>query len=207
MEQILYHRFVPAGTLLLLVVRHIRGYMKIFISYAFKDGINAKKLKKMLEQANNVCFLAQVSINPGDDWKEKIINELSSSEIVIVLVTKNSIKSTAVMHEIGGAVFARKTVIPILYNLSSNKIPVWVSNYQAISYEDFDINTIERSVKGNSAGTLSKLVIAGSLIYFIRKIITKEENRENTKKRTLAKSINDILEAINKLRDSFPIKF
>lgn len=181
----------------------------IFISYSSKDQEIANSLYKILNDFQLAPFMASESIIAGNDWKNKIIEKLNESSIVLILLTENSISSQAVLHEIGAALFTNKVIIPIKHNIPISRVPAWISNYQVIDYKEFSEEVIENLFrKKNSAGSwLFTGAIVIALMFFLRSINENTKNNDQVKKRHLLKdSIQKLFVIMDELNVAFPHK-
>ena len=74
----------------------------VFVSYDADDRQWAGELKRAIEGIGTAdVFLAHEDIRSGDLWRDTIKSRLQSVEMLIVLVSKESIKSRWVRHECG----------------------------------------------------------------------------------------------------------
>ena len=89
--------------------------MDIFISHTFDDEKLAKKLKKILEKNDcvNIAHIAQENLEFNIEISEKIMNAIKKSDLVIVIITKNSKYSISVGQEIGYA-YKKIPIIPLV---------------------------------------------------------------------------------------------
>jgi hypothetical protein len=77
-------------------------------------------------------FLAEISIEPGKNWTEEIFDNLQKSDWIFFIASKNSISSAAVQQELGASLIQKKTIIPLLIDITPAELPGWVGNHQAI---------------------------------------------------------------------------
>jgi hypothetical protein len=108
----------------------------VFISYSSQDSILAEQFRAFMAQHGIDVFLAEISIEPGKKWKDSIINALNQSEWVFFLATPSACNSQAVMHEIGGALFAKKEIISVLCGITPRQLPDWIRDRQAIDLKE-----------------------------------------------------------------------
>lgn len=93
---------------------------KIFISWSGENSKEiAKELKNTLEKgifgkSKLECFVSDVDISSGDDWWNKIKNELKECKLGIVCITKENIKAPWIFFESGAMVARDLKVIPLL---------------------------------------------------------------------------------------------
>lgn len=108
----------------------------VFISYSSKDSEIAKRLHYFLACAGAEPFLAEISVTPGAKWKEDILENLRQSTWVFFLATPNSCQSQPVAHELGASLALKKKIIPIMWNVTAESLPVWVDDTQAVDIRD-----------------------------------------------------------------------
>ncbi len=95
--------------------------LKIFLSYSTKDKKLANKIYRwLLRQAISV-WIDRMEMKPGDKLIDKIKAGISSSDDLIVLITKNSNRSRWVRFEIASAMSLEKKdkgpkILPITVN-------------------------------------------------------------------------------------------
>lgn len=118
----------------------------VFISYSSEDEQLARWLYQSCKNLKIDTFLASISLKPGVRWKQKILDNLEDSEWFFFLATKNSIKSDAVMHEIGAALSHKKEIISILNEINYKDLPEWIKEYQAIDIKN-DYPKFEKTIK------------------------------------------------------------
>lgn len=88
--------------------------LKAFLSYASEDKIIAGKYKSHLcKYYGFEVFVAHDDNVPSCDWGPEIKNNISSADIFIVLVSKNSKKKVFVNQEIGIAIGLGIRIFPI----------------------------------------------------------------------------------------------
>lgn len=85
--------------------------VRVFISYARKDEVFANAMVKYFEQNDIHCFIDKRDIKPGTKYSEEIINAIEESDIVILILTKESNNSENVRNEIDNASNLKKKII------------------------------------------------------------------------------------------------
>lgn len=103
-----------------------------FISYSVKDEQLARSLYSATTMAGIETFLASISIEPGSRWTTAIFKNLEQADWIFFLASKNSISSAAVQQELGASLVQKKTIIPLLIDISPEELPGWVGSHQAI---------------------------------------------------------------------------
>jgi hypothetical protein len=88
--------------------------MKVFISHSTQDQGLVISLAQLLQQLGIQVFVAEWYLSPGARLDMKIKKQIRDADFVVVLLTRNGIRSTWVQQEIGIAVNAEKPIIPIV---------------------------------------------------------------------------------------------
>jgi hypothetical protein len=118
----------------------------VFISYSTKDEELAQFVRQHLQAQNLSVFIASLSLNAGERWTPKIIAELKGAQWVVLLATKDALASTSVQMEAGAAVFGDKKVVPIMWKVSPEEVPRWLSDYQGIVLKDATMENLSKQV-------------------------------------------------------------
>lgn len=90
----------------------------VFISYSAKDKEFASGLASLLRSYGDAVFLADDSIEAGeDDWKVMLSN-LASADLVVLAATPNACISQGVRREMIEAQRLEKKVIPLMKGIT-----------------------------------------------------------------------------------------
>lgn len=104
----------------------------VFISYSVKDEELAQFVQSHLAAQGLSVFLASISLTAGERWTPQIVENLRNSEWVILLASKNALASQNVQLEVGGAIFGKKKLVPIMWDVQPSELPRWVSDFQGL---------------------------------------------------------------------------
>lgn len=104
----------------------------IFLSYSSKDLERVRPLFDALTAQGWVVFWDHISIRAGSNWRTKIDKSINASRCVIVIWSKNSIKSEYVIEEAEIAI-KRKILVPI--SLDNVGPPFGFSQRQTLSFK------------------------------------------------------------------------
>lgn len=118
----------------------------VFISYSAKDERLATFVREHLRRHNLDVFLASVSITKGARWTPAIIEALRNSEWVFLLASKNALASVNVQQEMGGAIFGKKKLVPILWDVRPADLPRWIGDFQGLVLTDATMEQIDAQV-------------------------------------------------------------
>lgn len=116
----------------------------IFISFIHEDEKVAEGVKSFLREklaGSGKVFLAsdKWAIYAGEDWLQRIKQELDSAKVVVLLLRKESVGRPWVNFEAGAAWLTNKAIIPACFgDLQKDAMPKPYSNMQALSLEDED---------------------------------------------------------------------
>jgi len=86
----------------------------VFISYSHKDLWMAFKIWRMLTNSGVPCYLAELYPEPGLSLWDKIKRMIESSDIVVVLYTRNARYSAYVNQELAYAHARGKIILPVV---------------------------------------------------------------------------------------------
>lgn len=149
----------------------------VFISYSAKDENLAQfVLSHLVAQDLNV-FLASISLNTGEHWTPQIIEALRTSEWVFLLASKNALASPNVQQEVGGAIFGKKRLVPIMWDVQPSDLPRWVSDYQGLILTgttmeniNLQVSQLAANVKANKVqGQLVAGAVFAGLLFLLAK--------------------------------------
>lgn len=130
---------------------------KIFISYSEDDGKKlAKAVRDYLKKFDYDVFVAWQDIQGGELWRGRIDEALKDCDLFVLMLTSAALKSNFVVSEIKKARDLNKIMITCkdeYLGKSWNELPLGLSEYQGITFDDEDelkrklINKIEETLK------------------------------------------------------------
>jgi hypothetical protein len=88
--------------------------LRIFLSYATADKEYAHRLRGLLSKRPNLRVFTTETLSAGEDWESKLKDELSQSDVFVVLLSLNSVDSKWVLHELGAAWALDKPIISVV---------------------------------------------------------------------------------------------
>jgi len=111
----------------------------IFLSYAAADKEYAHKLYNLLSQHSDFYIFTLEMLSAGEDWESKLKDEISKSDIFIVLLSSKSVNSNWVLHELGAAWALNKPIIPVVIHPDVFlQIPLPLRQMSLIDFKDFE---------------------------------------------------------------------
>ena len=84
----------------------------VFISYSTADKKTADAICRSLEEAGLSCWIAPRNISPGRDYGEAIINGISTSRLMVLVLSRTANTSPQVKREVERAVNKSVPIIP-----------------------------------------------------------------------------------------------
>lgn len=114
--------------------------LKIFVSYSRADGGEfADKVYKYFRDNSQDVFTDVNNIRAGDAWSKTIEENISTSDIFIVILTFAALRSGEVEKEVLHAQKERKKIVPAKYrNIRFDEVPWGLNTNQGIEFESKD---------------------------------------------------------------------
>ena len=149
----------------------------VFISYSTQNANIAQFIHRHLIAENLSVYLAEISLVPGQKWKDEILRNLKGSPWVIFLASNAACGSAIVQQEMGVALGTGKQIVPIVWDMDPATLPGWLAGYQALdlrklSLDDANIR-ISSIAKKIKADVVQGRLIAGAAIFALLLIFTK----------------------------------
>lgn len=125
------------------------GAYDVFISYSHSDIKLVSDIRKELE-SHNISVFNDRKIEIGVDWGERLYDALLSAKAIVVIITKEAVKSVAVLQEIRTAVdIAEKSatlIVPVFIgfdlNLENSDILSQLSLMIGITVEENEVDKL-----------------------------------------------------------------
>jgi len=145
-----------------------------FISYSTKDQELANFIHSELTRQGLSVFMASVSLKPGENWTNVILNNLKASSWVILLASHHACQSAYVLQESGMAMITDKNLIPIVWDINPSELPGWIDRSHALDLKNATVKQIQdrtsqiaQMIKQDKVkGALIAGAIIFGLIYF-----------------------------------------
>ena len=116
------------------------GNLKIFISFSYKDICQANFLHHILDYYNLRTFFSPVHCEKGKIYPKEILKNLKNSNILLVIVTNNTLQSRWVTKEISTFEFNLKgrRIIPLIFDkVDLSQISPGFNKYEYIDFSDW----------------------------------------------------------------------
>ena len=150
----------------------------VFISYSTSDSKFARWVHDRLAEDGVRVFLAEISLEPGQTWRETILANLKAADFFLLLASRKACDSHFVEQEVGMALDHNKRIIPIVWDMPPSELPGFLKPYQACDMRSKDpralmpvVRNVAQKVKKNRAFAyiIGGLIIAALLWVFCRK--------------------------------------
>lgn len=115
--------------------------MYVFLSYSTKDKLIAKEIKEILSELNLDVFLAHEDIYVSEEWRNRILNEFSKTDIFLCLLSKDYIESDWCLQESGIAMYKNDKIVPL--SIDGTIPPGCINHIQSIKIDSTPINSIQ----------------------------------------------------------------
>lgn len=133
---------------------------KVFISWG------GELSKKLAEEIKNWLpsvlqfvkpYFTPDDIEKGARWESNIANELATSNVGIICLTKDNINRPWILFEAGALSknFGKSNVCTILFNIESSQITGPLTSFQATKFDKADFKKLIKTI--NDTGNESKL--------------------------------------------------
>ena len=110
----------------------------VFLSYARADLARARRVAEALEASDLTVFWDRDKLRPGQDLEQQINEQISIADAVVVLWSRDSIKSEAIISEARQALESNR-IVPVFLD-SGISPPDEFSHLQTESLADWDGN-------------------------------------------------------------------
>ena len=109
---------------------------QVFISFISEDNLVAAAVQQLLQKTlhlKNEVFLSSVGIIPGQYWLDQVRQALDESKVIVLMLSRRSVKRPWVNFEAGAAWLAKKTLVPCCFGaLTKKDLPPPYSAIQAL---------------------------------------------------------------------------
>jgi len=121
----------------------------VFISYAHEDSSMIDIIQSHLVAAGYAVWIDRELIVGGESWRTRIVEAIESSDVFLLTLSPNSVKSKYVLQELNIADGESKPILPVL--IAAVEIPremkLQLSGLQAIILTVDDLSSIDALYK------------------------------------------------------------
>jgi TIR domain len=147
---------------------------KVFISHSTSDIGLVTTLAHSLQKLEVDVFVADWYLSPGESLEKKIVDEIQRADCVIVLLTKNGIRSNWVHQEIGCSLQYKRPLIPLVERgIDSNQLAA-LQGREYIEYDPYQpqlaldkLSPYVKSLKLKKEEQEKAMLVVGGLLLFL----------------------------------------
>ena len=137
---------------------------RVFISYSRKDADFALHLQTQLTAAAISTWIDVRHIDGGDSWSQKLQEALDHSQVMLVILSPDSVISTWVAREISYAQQAKLPIIPVY--VRPTNLPLAIIDLQYIDFtsnQSAALHELILAIRRAGTGAASELAIAPTI--------------------------------------------
>lgn len=146
---------------------------KVFISHSARDQGLVISLANLLSKFGVEVYVAQWYLAPGEPLDKIILQQIEQSDCVIVLLTRNGIRSNWVQQEIGYALRTNRPLIPIVEKGTEQRDLAALGGRKYIEYDPYQpqsalikTSNYVKSLKLKKEDRERALLVAGGILAF-----------------------------------------
>jgi len=163
---------------------------RVFVSYAHQDREIVQQIAEGLRALQHQVFFAGDAVTAGKPWREIIAGSLQEADAVIIIISKESVRSNWIMAEVGAAIAysrerGKSSVIPVV--IDDINPPAVLSEIQCIIVPERDVTRITN-------------LLARALDDLVGRQIAEEQEKEEVRSRVKATAAEYISVSLNQLR-------
>jgi len=147
---------------------------KVFISHSTRDQGLVISLAKLLSEFGVETFVAEWYLSPGERLDKKVFEQIGNSNCVVVLLTRNGIRSKWVQQEIGYALKSKIPLIPLVEKGIAQKDLGVLLGKEYIEYDPSQsqqalvkASTYVKSLKLKKEEREKALIVIGGILAFL----------------------------------------
>src|SRR5215470_7480276 len=122
--------------------------VNVFLTYSSADKDKAERIFQELEHRDIKVWLDAYELSFGDSLIERMKNAISASDYIVVMLSRNSVRSYWMSHELGHYLsdFSRRDITLLPVRVDDCEIPVSLSKYRFLDLRDDFEKGIEKLV-------------------------------------------------------------
>jgi len=86
---------------------------QVFISYSNQDRAVAESIHDALEEAGIPAWLAHRDLTAGVSWSQRIVDEIHSSRVLVLVLSRHANDSRYVVREVAEAVDSQTSIVTV----------------------------------------------------------------------------------------------
>ncbi len=131
--------------------------MRIFVSYTREHREAARALTRDLEAVGHAVWMDD-ALQGGQTWWEQILEEIRRCDFLVLVLTTESLDSTACDREMNYAAAVGKPILPVLAadGVSIRLLPSLLAQVQHVDYRERDKAAALRAAGATWPGTAAR---------------------------------------------------
>lgn len=123
--------------------------LSFFISYSRGDSTLVNRIVNGLKENQSSINMDVDEILPAEEWRQRIDELIYSSDIVLAILSKNSISSEECNKEIQIAEKYRKQIVPVVIakDFNDKDVPKYISKFNYLSCIENDYEEIYKKIQ------------------------------------------------------------
>jgi hypothetical protein len=113
--------------------------IKVFLSYAYADIVNARKIRNLLFFALGLQVFLREDLTAGPNLRPRLRKELEQTDVFVALLTPSSVTDSELLQETGAAWGLQKPTVPIVTRRDVlNNFPIALDPQATITINHLD---------------------------------------------------------------------
>ena len=146
---------------------------KVFISHSTRDFGLVTSLANLLHKFGVEVFVAEWYLQPGESLETKVLDQIKSSNCIVVLLTHDGIRSNWVHQEIDFSLQSNIPIIPIVERGVDSREIGALQGKEYIEYDPYEprstlikLSTYIKALKLKKEEQEKTLLVLGGLLAF-----------------------------------------
>lgn len=147
---------------------------KVFISHSTRDRGLVISLSNLLSKFGVEVSVAEWYLTPGEPLDKKVFEQIRKSDCIVVLLTRNGIRSKWVQQEIGYSLQQNKPLIPIVERGIDPEALAALQGREYIEYDTYQpqqalikLSTYVKALRLKKEEREKTLLVLGGLLAFL----------------------------------------
>lgn len=147
---------------------------KVFISHSTRDRGLVISLANLISKFEVEVFVADWYLTPGEPLDKKVFGKIEKSDCVVVLLTRNGVRSNWVQQEIGYALKCNIPLIPLVEKGIDSRDLASLQGKEYIEYDPYQYqqaliktSSYVKSLKLKKEEQTKTLLVAGGILAFL----------------------------------------
>jgi TolB-like protein len=103
----------------------------VFVSYASQDSAVAESICTALEKDGIACWIAPRDVRPGDFYADAIVQAINACQVLVLVLSENSVASAHVLREVERASAKQRPVIA--FRIDATPLPTGLEYFLSTS--------------------------------------------------------------------------